>query len=124
VPAPWPRVRYETEEGELAALGSLDVLEMKDGRVVIHAAPEEPTRLVVAWANDRGWRAHINGVRTAVTDSPMAFISVALPRGAHRVELEYRPPLLLSGGLLSLTALLTILWLGLPRETRPPRQVA
>ncbi len=105
VPDPWPRVRYETAGGQLASLGSPLVKEMKDGRIVIQANPQEATLLVVAVANDRGWRARVNGIPREIFDNDLAFVSLRVDAGPQTVEIDYRPPLLRVGAGLSLMGL-------------------
>lgn len=109
VPGTWPRVRFETADGRLDAdAGSLLVREMTDGRLRLEASPARATNLVVAVANDRGWHATVDGARASITDNELAFIRVALPAGAHRVEFSYRPPFLGAGLVISSLALLAL----------------
>lgn len=109
VPGTWPRVRFETADGRLDTdAGSLLVRERTDGRLRIDASPARATNLVVAVANDRGWRATVDGERAAITDTDLAFIRVALAPGAHRVEITYRPPFLGAGLAISSLALVAL----------------
>jgi hypothetical protein len=113
VPEPWPRVRFESPDGALVE-GRVEVVEMSDGRIRVEAESARLARLVVAFANDRGWRAFIDGTETTVSDNPMAFLSVPWDGGRHVVEFRYRPPLIELGLLLSalsFTALVTLSFL-------------
>jgi hypothetical protein len=121
VPDPWPRARFERADGSLEA-GRPRILEMTDGRIRAEAAPPSATRLVIAIANCRGWRATVDGVETAVLDNQLSFITVPLEAGSHIVELSYRPPLLSAGIGLSALSLATVLLLSyrgrpLPRQS-------
>lgn len=100
VPDPWPRVRIENARGELAE-GSIQILEMTDGRIRVEATSPEPGVLVVASANDRGWRAWVDGEERPIVESPMAFLGVSIEGGGHTVEFGYRPPWIEVGGALT-----------------------
>jgi hypothetical protein len=104
VPDSWPRARFETPAGEKVE-GKVQVVDASDGRIRVDAESAGPARLVVAFANDRGWHGFIDGDETPVSDSPMAFLSVGYEGGRHQVEFRYRPPLLEIGGLLSALSL-------------------
>jgi hypothetical protein len=100
VPDPWPLVRLETKDGEL--LGERPaVLVRRSGAFDVKATPSTDSRLVVAEAYDAGWTARVDGHAAAVTENDMAFLSVPLGPGEHRVELTYRPRGLLAGAIAS-----------------------
>lgn len=106
VPGPWPWARFEAEGGDLDSSGGDPAIrERTDGRIRIDASPTQATHLVVAVANDRGWRATVDGAPARIEDNDLAFIRVPLTAGTHRVELIYRPPLLGAGLALSALAL-------------------
>jgi len=108
VPDPWPRARFERADGTLEA-GTPRVLDMTDSRIRVEAAPTQATRLVIAIANCRGWRATVDGVEAAVLDNALSFLTVPLAAGRHVVELSYRPPLLGPGIALSALSLVIVL---------------
>ncbi len=110
VPDPWPRVRLEADDGSLLP-GSPRVLEHLDGRVRAEVDAPARSRLVVATAYDPGWRATVDGAAVPVGENAMAFVSLPLNPGPHRVDLSYRPPLLSAGAFLSALAALTMLGL-------------
>ena len=119
VPDPWPRVRYETPGGELDPdAGAPKILQMTDGHMVFQTSRDRATKLVVAASFDRGWRARVDGVESAVEENGLAFLSVPLRPGTHRVEIAYRPPLLAAGIATSLVALGAVLGLTLGRRSK------
>lgn len=61
--------------------------------------------LVVADTYYPGWLARVDGVRTEMLRVNGMFRGIALPAGAHHVELIYRPLSLRAGALLTLPAL-------------------
>lgn len=112
VPGAWPRVRFETSENELDTdAGAPVVIERTDGRVRVDALAARATNLVVAMANDRGWRATVDGAAARIDDNDLAFVRVGLPPGRHRVELRYRPPFLDVGLAVSALALSAVIFL-------------
>lgn len=115
VPDPWPRVRVETKEGSLLP-SSPRVVENVDGRLRAEVDAPEASRLVVATAYDPGWRATVDGVEVPVLENAMAFVSIPLNGGHHRIALSYRPPLLFEGALLSAVSALTLLGLAVRRR--------
>ncbi|MEO8499967.1 MAG: YfhO family protein [Vicinamibacteria bacterium] len=117
VPDPWPRARFETLQGELDA-GSPEILSYADARIVVSTAATKPTRLVVAVANDRGWRATIDGTPAATVDNRMVFLSVPVGTGAHVVAFTYWPPLFAPGVAISALSLL-IAWVLTVRSQTP-----
>jgi hypothetical protein len=104
VPDSWPRARFETPAGEKVE-GKVQVVDASDGQIRVDAESDGPARLVVAFANDRGWHGFIDGMETPVSDNAMALLSVGWHGGRHLVEFRYRPPLIEIGGLLSALSL-------------------
>jgi hypothetical protein len=101
VPDPWPRVRLEAGNGSRLSLLPR-VLEIRDGRVRAEVDAPEAARLVVATSYDEGWRASVDGSEVPVLENALAFVSIPLTAGHHRVELSYGPPWLLPGLVVSL----------------------
>jgi hypothetical protein len=104
VPEPWPSVRFETPSGARAE-GAPVVIHHDDGNIEVESVTTEPSLLVAAVANDRGWRATVDGAPVAVVDNSLAFVSVPVSAGRHHVSLFYRPPFLRIGILISILAL-------------------
>jgi hypothetical protein len=111
----WPRVRLEAEDGSLLP-PSPQVVEYVDGRVRAEVDVPEASRLVVAAAYDPGWRATVDGVPAPVRENEMAFLSIPLKVGHHRVDFSYRPPLLLEGAFLSVLSALAMLGLAARKD--------
>jgi hypothetical protein len=107
VPGSWPRARFETEEGALAP-GTPRILSFTDGRIEVEATCSRPTKLVLAFANDPGWRVTVDGQDADARDNDMAFLSVSLGPGAHRVDFVYAAPMLASGAAISLASLVAL----------------
>jgi len=59
----------------------------------------------------RGWSATVDGQEASVIRANGRHRAVAVPAGRHTVVLRYRPPGLRAGMLVSLVALLSVLWL-------------
>ena len=123
VPDPWPRARFETAEGSLDA-GSPRILSYTDGRIVVSATASRPTRLVLAVANDRGWRATVDGKPAESLDNELALLTVPLAAGPHVVALSYWPPLLAPGLAVSAVSLVAAILLPVRARRRkdPPIQ--
>ena len=87
--------------------GSVHVRERLPDQIVAETESEGPGYLVVVEAFDRGWKATVDATPTAVQRANVAFRAVAVPAGRHRVELRYRPPVVLWCAAVSLLA-----WVG------------
>lgn len=59
---------------------------------------------VAAVTYDEGWRASVDGVRTAAYPTSLGQIGVELPAGEHHLALTYGDPLVAAGAALSLLA--------------------
>ncbi|MBI3956049.1 YfhO family protein, partial [Candidatus Gottesmanbacteria bacterium] len=58
-----------------------------------------------------GWRATIDGKETPVFEGNIAFRTIFLPAGAHRIEFSYRPTIVLVGAAVSTAAILLAIFL-------------
>jgi Bacterial membrane protein YfhO len=63
---------------------------------------------ITAW---KGWRAYVDGERRNVVIANHAFVSVAVPRGKHRVELRYWPESFVRGAAITAIAAIGLLLL-------------
>jgi hypothetical protein len=89
------------------------ITEQKPDRLRVEVDLTGPGYLVLTQTFDRGWGATVDGQRATVERANLAFQAVRAPVGHHVVELTYRPAFLLSGLLVSATALLVGLgWAG------------
>jgi hypothetical protein len=97
---------------------SVDVLERLPDRIVAETESDGPGYLVVVEAFDGGWKATVDGASAAVQRANVAFRAVAVPGGRHRVELLYRPRVVMWCATVSLVA-----WAGVAAWTawRPSR---
>jgi hypothetical protein len=75
--------------------------------------------LVVSEAYFPGWQATVDGQPANLFRADGALMAVSVPAGAHAVALVYRPPVLLLGGAVSISALLLMV---LEMIRRPPRK--
>ncbi len=107
VPAPWPRARFETPDGSLDE-GSPTILSYADGRIEVATNSARPSRLVLAVANEPGWRATIDGKSVQPLDNDLAFVTVPLSPGPHLVDLRYVAPYFASGAVISAASLLVV----------------
>ncbi len=61
-----------------------------------------------------GWRARVNGQDAPTIKVDVGLLGIALPEGEHEIELNFRPPMLYAGGIISLLSgcVLAIIFLG------------
>lgn len=98
--------RVGTDEGKVSEfrtrLSAVQVIDQRPGAWSIYG--QGPGWLVVSETFDPGWSARLDGTPVALQLAQGAFMAVALPAGAHRLELDYQPPRLRLGlGLAGLT---------------------
>jgi hypothetical protein len=87
-----------------AVMGSAHVRERLPDRIVTETESDGPGYVVVVEAFAPGWKATVDGVPAAVQRANVAFRAVAVPPGRHRVELRYRPAVVLWCAAVSLVA--------------------
>lgn len=75
------------------------------------------TRIVVAEAGWPGWRASVDGERVNIEQANRAFLSIAIPKGRHRVRVEYMPDAFVWGRAISMGTL-AVLAIGLSVRRR------
>ena len=93
------------------------VSEWMPGKMTVELSGDEPrsTWLVVAETWLPGWTARVDSATVSVERGNNAQITVPLPPGARRVELEFTSPGYKLGRLISLVSLLAVLaWLAVP----------
>ena len=66
-----------------------------------------------------GWRAFVDGEETPVLRADLAFRSVLVPAGQHRITFDYRPTSFRAGLVMSVLALALSLWLFLGTVSSP-----
>ncbi|MEO8361240.1 MAG: YfhO family protein, partial [Vicinamibacteria bacterium] len=112
VPGSWPRARFETADGHLEP-EPVRIQEMRGSVMRLEGSNAQASRLVVSFANERGWRATVDGKSVPIEDTPLAFISVPAPPGTHEFLLTYTPPFIGWGALISFLALMVVITLEL-----------
>lgn len=82
----------------------------------LQVVTDAPCILVLSDIAYPGWRARVDGNPVPVLTANAILRGVAVPAGAHRVELAFRPPLVTAGlvvsGLTLLAALALLAWAG------------
>jgi hypothetical protein len=74
-------------------------------RYDIDADARSASRIVIAEAGWPGWRAHVDGSRVTVEQANRAFLSVSIPKGRHRLRVEYVPDAFVQGRAISIGTL-------------------
>ncbi len=60
---------------------------------------------------DKGWSARVDGMEAELELVNIGFMGLLLDRGDHTVELEFKPPYLVAGTIISVVSLLLYSWL-------------
>ncbi|MDP6508501.1 MAG: YfhO family protein [Chloroflexota bacterium] len=93
--------------------GTATLIEDSPLRLTIATESPEAGILVVRDAYDDGWKAYVDGVETAVLPADLASRAVSVPAGRHEVVLEYDPPAVRLGAMISAATLVLVLIAGL-----------
>ncbi|MEW5719390.1 MAG: YfhO family protein, partial [Chloroflexota bacterium] len=80
------------------------IVEYKPERVVVQTQTERAGYLILADTFYPGWEARLDGQSVPIWRADYMFRAVALPPGAHSIEFEFRPPLLVWGALISVAS--------------------
>lgn len=113
-PALDPRTTILLEQDPGGGIPRTAALAVGEARIVAETATEltieltgvvAPTLLYVADTFADGWTAEVDGIATEVLAADHAFRAVAIPAGAARVVMRYRPASILIGGGASLLGL-------------------
>ncbi|HEV7903708.1 MAG TPA: YfhO family protein [Pyrinomonadaceae bacterium] len=106
--------------GELAP-GSAEarITVYEPNRLVVETRAAQPTALVVAEIFYPGWEATVDGAPARIHLTNFIMRGVAVPAGAHRVEMRYRAPAARNGAIIS--ALTLMLLTGLAFRARAAR---
>lgn len=86
----------------------IHILERKSNLIILNSQSECPGILTTGELNYPGWRAKVDGKPTKIFLSNIAFRSLYLPKGEHKVEFYYHPRIYYIGGAISLTSILII----------------
>jgi hypothetical protein len=87
-------------------------------RLVVETRAAQPCALVVAEIFYPGWEATIDGVPARIHLTNFIMRSVAVPAGAHRVEMRYRAPAARNGAIISALTLLLLVGLTIHARRR------
>jgi len=108
----------ESEPGVVKA----DILKRDPARMLIEAAAQKPSILVLSEIDYPGWRAKIDGAESEILRVNYNLRGIALAAGNHRIELIYRPKSLVIGAAVSITTALC-LWLIVLWERRRAKAI-
>ncbi|MFO7973237.1 MAG: YfhO family protein [Candidatus Hydrogenedentota bacterium] len=95
----------EHNEAPQKVAGTARVTERTSTRVKIQTETEAPGILVLADAFYPGWKAYIDGQKTAIFPANYAFRGIVVPAGTHEVRFEYGPVSFFGGLALSIAAM-------------------
>ena len=116
VVVPLPGNRRWRIEGPAHVLGARQSANAIDFEVDAAAA----ARLVVSVTRHKYWRAAIDGIPAPIHPADIAFQSIDIPAGRHRVTMRYRNPLVVGFGLVSLVSALALAAVALRSTALPP----
>lgn len=95
----------EPNEAARKVAGTARVIKRTSTRVEIQTETEAPGILVLADAFYPGWKASIDGQKTAIFPANYAFRGIVVPAGTHEVRFEYWPVSFFGGLALSIAAM-------------------
>jgi len=82
------------------------VSEWRPDRLRVEAVLEQPGWVVLADGYDPGWKARLDGQSADVLRADVGLRAVAVPAGAHVLEMTYRPAAVMIGLVVSILSLL------------------
>jgi hypothetical protein len=94
--------------GTLAPGAQARITEYQPARLVIETKAQTATVLVVSEIIYPGWEATVDGAAARIDATNYLLRGVAVPAGAHRVEMRYPAPAARNGAIISLLSLLVI----------------
>jgi hypothetical protein len=97
---------------------SARIMLYEPNRLVVETRAAQPTALVLAEIFYPGWEATIDGAPARIHLTNFIMRGVALPAGAHRVEMRYRAPAARNGAIISALTLLLLIGLALRARAR------
>jgi hypothetical protein len=109
--------------GRAPAATPARVVSRSDTQVTLDVLARAPGQLVLLDTFYPGWRARVDGRPAPIQPADVAFRSVQIRRGHHRVRFSYHPASVVAGGIISLAAALAIalcLLLGGRRRSSEP----
>jgi hypothetical protein len=100
--------------------GHANIVEWRPDHLVVDVQATHPAQLVVVEAYQAAWRAQIDGQPARVEPANGLFRGVAIPAGAHRIEMWYRPWSAVAGAFGTLAGALVAAQMLLARRRRGP----
>ncbi|MCA1568435.1 MAG: YfhO family protein [Acidobacteria bacterium] len=94
--------------GELGDGSGARITTYEPNRLVIETQAGEPTVLVLSENTYPGWEATVDGKAARIETADYLLRAVALPAGAHRVEMRYTAPAARNGAIISALTLLAL----------------
>jgi hypothetical protein len=94
--------------GELSAGSTARVVEYQANGLVVETNASRASVLVVSEMVYPGWEASVDGQAARIHATNYLLRGVAVPAGAHRVEMRYRAPAARAGAVISACALLLL----------------
>lgn len=105
--------------GVISPNSSARIVEYENNRLAIETSADTASILVVSEINYPGWVATVDGKSTPIYTADFLLRGIALPAGAHRVEMRYTAPAARNGAMISGLTLLLIGALILYERRRP-----
>jgi hypothetical protein len=99
--------------GALSPASSVRLTVYEPNHLVIETSTDAPSVLVLSEINYPGWIATVDGAKATLYTTDFLLRGVAVPAGAHRVEMRYTAPAARNGALISLSTLLVVIGLGI-----------
>jgi hypothetical protein len=94
--------------GELGEGSGARFTAYEPNRLVVETQAGEPTVLVLSENTYPGWEATVDGKTARIETANYLLRAVALPAGAHRVEMRYTAPAARNGAIISALTLLAL----------------
>ena len=108
----------EGNDGEEQKAQKAEILDRRPTKIVLETDSRKPSVLVLSEIAYPGWRVSIDGFRSELLRVDYNLRGVALPEGAHRIELTYSPVSLRVGAVVSITTALGLLLVVLLEKRR------
>lgn len=100
---------YEPDITQPASIGKVTVEQATNHKIIITASCEQDSYLIISNTFDPNWQAKIDGQSAAVARTNLTLQSLPVPKGQHRIELNYISPAFELGRKISLTTLILVI---------------
>ncbi len=94
----------------------MQTTEVRDGRVRGTVQAGSGGTLLLSIPYDRGWKVKVDGQQTETYPVGQALMGIDLESGEHEISMDYTPPGLWSGSLLTFLCIALYLMTGFWRE--------